>query len=219
MTEWPPESHSNLKEWEEDELGLVIVGIILLIVVGVIVYFLRSEMIQFFRIMYGNIVGFIQTIGIPPESPIHFPLFVFTGCVLLYGLYIMFRDVIIPIHERIHYWIADFYGLNPEHTTKESLFMENPGVICVTTNIPVWQSTLVSAGPFVVIGIASALIILLIDGVIAGLAAFILVFNTGISHVDIHKIIRIALLPKGTRFANFKEGENEYRSEYAIPEE
>lgn len=166
-----------------------------------------------------SIRGFIGTLGIPGNSPIYVPLFVLTAGGLVYGVYLVFRDVIAPVHEWIHYAIGEYFALNPEHATEEVLYATNPGVICVTTNIPIWQSALVLVGPFIVIGSASALLVILLDRAIGGLAACILVFNSMSSSADVHTLLRFTLLPQGTRFANFKEGENEYRSEYAIPAE
>lgn len=215
MPDWPPDGYSEPIQWEKDERGAAIVGVVLAIAVG---YLVRFAIIQFLYIMRANIVGFIETLGIPRDSSLYVPLLVFGGGVLLYGLYVAYRDVIVPIHEHIHYRIADFFELNPEHSTEKLLFMENPGVICVTTDIPVWQSTVVTISPFLVVGLTSALVVVLIDGVIAGLAAFILVFNTLSSDGDIYTILRFSTLPNGTLFAHFKETENEYRSEYAIPD-
>lgn len=216
MTDWPPDGYSDPEPWQKDVYGISIIGIVL----GVgFAYVVRFELIEFFHIMRVSIRGFIGTLGISRNSPIYFPLFVFTAAILLYGAFIVFRDVVTPIHEWIHYTIGEFFELNPEHTTEEVLYTATPGVICVTTNIPVWQSALVLVGPFIVIGSVSALIVFLLEGAIAGLAAVILVLNSVRSNVDIHSILRFTLLPPGTRFANFKEGENQYRTEYAVPAE
>lgn len=216
MTDWPPDGYSEPEPWEKDVHGISIIGIVL----GVgFAYIVRFELIEFFHIMRVSIRGFIGTLGIPRTSPIYVPLFLFTAAVLLYGTFIVFRDVVAPIHEWIHYTIGEFFELNPDRATEEVLYTATPGVICVTTNIPVWQSALVLVGPFVVIGIVSALVVFLLDGAIAGLAAVILVLNSTSSNADIHSILRFTLLPVGTRFANFEEGENQYRSEYAVPAE
>lgn len=213
--EWPPEGYAEPRTWEKDER---VIGIIGAIVGLVFAYLLRTELLQLFLIMRANIVAYLGSLGIERGSPAYLPYFVFAGAFFGSGLFIGFKRTIIPLHERIHYRIADFYELNPEYTTDTLLRVENPGVVCVTTNIPLWQSTVVSIAPFVVIGSASALVVFSTGGIIAGLGAFILVMNAVSSHGDIYSVVRFVMLPKGTLFANFKEGANEYEAEYSFPE-
>lgn len=216
MTDWPPDGYSDPEPWEADVYGTSIIGIVLAVGFG---YIVRFELIEFFYIMRASIRGFIGTLGIPRNSPVYFPLFVLTAGVLLYGVFLVFRDVVTPLRNWIHCSIGELFELNPERATEDELYTAHPGVICVTTNIQVWQRALVLVGPFILIGSVSALVVFLLDGAIAGLAAVILVFNSTSSNADIHSLLRFTLLPPGTRFANFEEGEHQYRSEYAVPAE
>lgn len=214
--EWPPEGYADPKEWERDERVIGVIGV----VIGVVfAYWMRTELLQLISIMRANIVGYLGSLGIESGSPSYTPLSVFASLFFASGLFIGFKRTVIPLHERIHYRIADFYELNPEYATEKLLLVENPGVVCVATNIPLWQSALVSLGPFVVIGSAAALVVFSTGGIIAGVAAFVLVMNSVSSHGDIYNVVRFAILPTGTLLANFEDGEKEYRAEYSVPEQ
>lgn len=214
--EWPPEGYADPKEWERDDRVIGVVGVVLGVMFA---YWMRTELLQLGLLMRANIVGYLGSLGIERGTPSYAPLSVFAGLFFASGLFIGFKRTILPLHERIHYRIADFYELNPEHVAEKLLLVENPGVVCVATNIPLWQSALVSLGPFVVIGGAAALVVFATGGIIAGVGAFVLVMNAVSSHGDVYDVVRFAMLPTGTLLANVEDGENGYRAEYAVPEE
>lgn len=215
MEEWPPDGYGNPREWEKSEKAVALIaGLLTVVFIG------KTQ--QSLTILGGEIFDLIQWMwAVTGVTGSAVPMFgigilVVGGAALL--LAVAFQKVVIPIHERIHYEIDRVLGLNPEYTYQYFLFMKNPCVIPVSAGISLWENTLSTLGPFVIIGVASGGIMILTEGVVAGLAALVLVTNSAGSAADIYTVMRFVQMPRGTLFANFKVRENGYQKEYVFPE-
>jgi len=136
----------------------------------------------------------------------------------LVGLTLLFRKVIVPVHEALHYGVGLFLNLNPDFGYEEGRFFKNPRVVAISTDIPVWKNLLMLITPFVVIGLLSWGMILISSGLLAGIAAVVLWVNSAASAQDIYHYFRLLRMDPQARFANFERGD-EIRTEYVLPEQ
>lgn len=215
MTDWPPEGYGEPREWQKNETVIaVIAGVTGIVFFAVVHPWLRvfAAIITDGTQLVTAMLGLSQSL-IASLVTVTVLLAVFIAIMIA-----LFLEVTTPIHERIHYEINRYYGLNPEYTTQEVLSVDSPGVIPVTTGITLRENNVSALGPFLVIGVVSGGLMLVTDGVVGGVFAFILLANSASSAGDLYNVWRFVRMPAGTLFANFREGDDEYRTEYAYPE-
>lgn len=215
MTDWPPEGYGESQEWQKNERVIAIIAGVTGIAFFAVVH-------PWLRVFADLITGSTQLLTAMLGLSQSLIAWLVTATILL-AVFIaimigLFLEVTTPIHERIHYEINRYYGLNPECTTQEVFFVESPGVVPVTTEITLRENTVSALGPFLVIGTVSGGLMLVTDGVVGAVFAFILLANSASSAGDLYNVWRFVWMPAGTLFANFREGDDEYRTEYAFPE-
>jgi hypothetical protein len=213
--EWPPDGFSDPHKWEISESAIIMIAAV---VGGSLLFLIRDDFSGFADFTSVILFEVAEMLGFRNSPILLLSGGVFLVVVFLTLLLISFRMMVIPIHERIHYEIYDYFNLNPEYHYTELLFYKNPSVVPLSTCINLYQNTISALGPFVSIGTVSTVILYLSDGVVGSVFAFILVLNSASSAGDLYNVIRFAMMPKGTLFANFKDGD-EVHTEYVFPEE
>jgi hypothetical protein len=133
--------------------------------------------------------------------------------------FLVFYALVIPIHEHIHYQVYDLFDAEPEHDRYKILLLNNPAVVPTAKGIPRRGLVLAAVAPFVVIGVVSGGVMLAVDGVVAMVAAFVFVGNSGASGHDLYIAYNFSKTPRGTVFAYFRsESAEGVSTEYAVPE-
>lgn len=215
MTEWPPEGYSTPKEYRPSELTVFGIGA----AVGLPLFvYLRTSLAQLADPLVKALRLALNHLGHERASLLWLVGGAVLTLLLLIGVGAFFRWVVVPIHEAIHYGVDRLQGQNPKYIRTEFLFFENPAVINLSRGISIREYVPGAVAPFVVIGLAALLAMQVTTGFLEGIAAFVLVANSAASGGDLYHTIRVLSLPRGTLFANFEDGD-EYRTEYAIPEE
>lgn len=217
MTEWPPDGYSSPEEYRSSELGVAGVGV----AIGASLFaYLRTTLAQLADPLVAGLGQGLDQLGIDGWALAL--AWIGGGLMLtllvLAGVGAFFRWVVVPVHERIHYEVNRLQGQNPEYIHTKFLFFENPSVINLSRWISAREYVPGALAPFVLIGLAALIAMQVTDGFLEALAAFVLVTNSAASGGDLYNATRVLLLPRGTLFANFKDGD-EYRTEYAVPEE
>jgi hypothetical protein len=134
------------------------------------------------------------------------------------GFAILFYGIVTPIHEAIHYGVASYLNLKPDFGFDEMWRVKNPRVVALSTNIPVWNNMLMLIAPFVAIGLLSIGVLLVADGLVAGVAGVVLWVNSAASAQDLYHYLRLLRMDPKTKFANF-ERDGEIKTEYVVPEQ
>lgn len=207
--DWPPGGYSPPVEYERSEL----LAILIAVVVGISI---ASVTVSAIQSAAGNLieawVNFAQTIGMGP-----LPLVI--GAHLGWISWILILSILmIALHESVHFGIGRLLGMAPKFELDDFAVLKNPSVVILSDGIKRWENLAMLSGPFVLIGSISLIIMVTTDGVVSGSAAYILLINSAASGLDIYHIIRLLLMPKGTQYANFRDG-GELRTEYTVPEE
>ncbi len=158
-------------------------------------------------------VDFAASIGLSALPAVFGGVAIFAG-----GLFVLFRRVVTPIHERIHYEVARQLDLNPDYGYEEMWFHKNPRVIALSTGISVGENMAMLIAPFVGIGLLSVGVLLVSNGLVAGVAAIVLWVNSASSAQDLYHYLRLLRMDPETKFANF-ERDGEIRTEYVVPEQ
>lgn len=215
MAEWQPKGYDNPQEWEKSEPVVAVIAAVTFIVFFLLV---KSQLVVFADVIVAAATFIGAWLGV---SQSFLSMWAIIGGLLLVFIALIIgvsQEITTPIHEWIHHEINQHYELNPEYTTQKFLFMENPGVIPVTTRITLKENSVSALGPFVLIGVFAGGLMLVTDGVLAALLAFVLLVNSASSAGDLYNVWRYIRMPRGTLFANFEVGDGEYRTEYAVPE-
>jgi len=208
---WPPDGYSTPREYQKNERHIFAVAFVLVGLFGVAVLYPVVNGVAVYNALWTSIA---DGIGISNQS------IVMTGSAItaLVGLTLLFRKVIVPVHEALHYGVGLFLNLNPDFGYEEGRFFKNPRVVAISTDIPVWKNLLMLITPFVVIGLLSWGMILISSGLLAGIAAVVLWVNSAASAQDIYHYFRLLRMDPQARFANFERGD-EIRTEYVLPEQ
>lgn len=205
---WPPDSHSDPKEYERSEWAIAGIGVIITVAFGIGSFLQINQGASEFVSVWGE---FSQWIGLGPVLSI-------LGAVSVVSISLAFvwLRIITPIHEYIHYRVGEHLGLDPEYGTDKALFMENPCVWAKKKGVTTRENILMLIAPFYVIGIPAFLVMYFSSGLVAGIAAFIFLSNSAGAAQDLYHTFRIMFMPEDALFANIEEGD-EMRTEYVLP--
>lgn len=207
---WPPSGYSEPKEYQRNEMHILL--ILVLITVGVFSV-AGGKVREGASVFVDWWLNFLISTG-PMSSPV---LSAGLGVlVLVVTLLAIWKAVVVPIHEGIHYSLGLLLDMNPQFRYDDGFIGQNPAVVALSVNIPIWKNFVMLGGPFLFIGTISAGIALLTDGILAGVAAVIFMSNSGGSAQDIYHEVRLLRIDSEARFANF-EKDGEIRTEYAVP--
>lgn len=206
---WPPEGYSSGEVYEKNDRAVLIMGAIIAIVFG---FSVLSPITIGIRLYDDMMAGFASQFGIGQSTVAILGMVFVMG-----GLCLLCWKVLIPIHEAIHYGVGLVLDMNPEFGYEEGWLLDNPSVVALTTGIPVWKNLAMIVAPFALIGISSWILVQVTGGLVAGIAAFVLLANSASSAQDLYHYVRLLRMNPNTKFANFKEGD-EIRTEYAVPE-
>lgn len=207
---WPPKGYLQPMEYEVNKYHIYGLAVILSVIFGVATIIPILEGVDSYLNIWKSVT---DTIGLAESSIIYAIGGVFVACI---SLYLIWKLVLLPIHEGLHYFVGLSLGLNPDFGYEEGILIDNPRVVALTTGISVWENLAMIIAPFVVIGVLSLLILNIMSGIIAGLAAFILLANSAASCQDMYHYLRLIRMDPGTEFANF-EDDGTILTEYAIP--
>jgi hypothetical protein len=208
--DWPPEGYSEPRVYHKNERYILALGVAIAGLFAVPALFPIQEGIDAYRATWSS---FAHSLGIP---------YLTTGVVeavsLILGMCAVFRVIIVPVHEAIHYSIGLLLDLNPKYGYEKTLFFKNPMVVALSTEISVWENMVMVIAPFVTIGLLSWGLVQVSGGLVAGVAAVILWMNSAASAQDLYHYIRLLRMNPDAKFANFKEGDT-IRTEYVVPEQ
>jgi hypothetical protein len=207
--DWPPKGYSEPQEYNKNERDIIGLGFVITGIFAVPVLLPIQEGVTAYWEMWNSLAGTLDLSYLATA--------IAGTATSLVGFIVLFRKVIIPIHEGIHYGVGLFLDLNPRFGYEEMLFHKNPSVVALSTGIPVWKNMTMLVAPFVTIGLLSWGTIQISGGLIAGVAATILWTNSAASAQDLYHYFRLMRMNPDTKFANFEEGD-EIRTEYAVPE-
>lgn len=207
---WPPRGSIDPKAYEKNESVILLMMAIATVLFGVLCEPLLTEGSESFVQAWLEVA---TTVGLTK-----YPLFFAMSAVgvAIIGVCLVWLKLIIPVHERIHYEVGEYYDLNPEYGYDESRFFSNPCVTAMSTGITIRENIVMLAAPFLLIGMSSVAVMFLSHGIVAGLAAFVFVSNSAGSAQDLYHVGRLLRMPAQTKFANFEEGD-EIRTEYVYP--
>lgn len=207
---WPPDGYSDPKEYEKNERHIFAIAFVLLGLFGVPSFLPVVKGVAAYHSMWTDLA---ESIGIANHPGVRLGATV----TALIGLTMLFRKVIVPIHEGLHYGVGLLLNLNPDFGYEEGRFFKNPRVVALSTDIPVWKNLAMLLAPFAIIGLLSWALIHISSGFVAGIAAVILWANSAASAQDLYHYFRLIRMDGDTKFANFEEGD-EIRTEYVVPE-
>lgn len=207
---WPPNDHTEPKEYNRSERAILVLGLILAGLFGLITVQPITGGAEAYTTLW---LDFAAEIGVSV-----LPALTLSVAMIIVGFVILFYGIVTPIHELIHYGVASYLNLNPDFGFEEMWRVKNPRVVALATSIPVWKNMLMLIAPFVVIGLISAGILLVADGIVAGVAGIILWVNSAASAQDVYHYIRLLQMNPDTKFANFERDGN-IRTEYVVPEQ
>lgn len=210
MEHWPPRGHTEPKEYNRSERTILVLGLILAGLFGVTIF----QPIEVGAEAYISL-WFDFAAGI--ELPI-LPTSVAGVAIVVVGLVVLLYGIVTPVHECIHYGVASYLNLNPDFGFDERGRMKNPRVVALSTGIPVWKNILMLITPFVAIGLFSAGVLLVADGLVAGVAGVVLWVNSVASAQDVYHCLRLLRMDPETKFANFEQN-GEIRTEYVVPKQ
>jgi hypothetical protein len=125
---------------------------------------------------------------------------------------------IVAIHEAIHYIVALLNGAEPELIWTERLGLKSPGIMPYGTGLTRGENIAGLLAPFILLNTLAGSIMLSSNGIVAGTAATMFAINSVPSCSDIYNSIKVARMPRGTKYANFDNGKR-IKSEYALPED
>lgn len=203
---WPPEGYSEPQEYDKNERHVVGFVFIIAGVFALPAYPPIQEGVAVYWGIWTNF-GFSNLITVIAGT-----------AASLLGITLIFRKVMVPIHEGIHYGVGLLLNLNPRFGYEEMLYHKNPSVVALSTDIPVWKNMAMLVAPFAVITLLSWGVIQGFGGLVGGVAAVVLWINAAASAQDLYHYFRLLRMNPDTRFANFEEGD-EIKTEYATPEQ
>ncbi|TKX53663.1 DUF3267 domain-containing protein [Halorubrum sp. SS7] len=207
---WPPDGHTEPKEYNRSERAVFVLGVILTGLFGIS----TVQPIAVGADAYVSLwLDFAAEIGLSV-----LPALAAGVAIAGIGFTILFYGIVTPIHEAIHYVVASYLNLNPDFGFDEMWRVKNPRVVALSTNIPVWKNMLMLIAPFVAIGLLSIGALLVADGVVAGVAGVVLWVNSAASAQDLYHYLRLLRMDPKTKFANF-ERDGEIKTEYVVPEQ
>jgi hypothetical protein len=213
--EWPPEGYSEPIKWEKSELKVTSIAIITAL--GLLLV-LNSQLSYIGDISVETVLTIVRFLGWEHSTSAILAATIPYMIFILVLLGVFFRFVLIPAHERIHFEVDRYFGINPQYLWTEFIFFNNPSVIPADTHISRYENIVSAIAPALIIGAISISILLITSGLIETLAALVLWVNTATSAGDFYNIIRISLMPRGTLFSNFEVENGEYRVEYVVPQ-
>ncbi|MDS0292627.1 DUF3267 domain-containing protein [Halogeometricum luteum] len=206
---WPPNGHTEPKEYNRSERAVLVLGLILTGLFG----FTTFQPIAAGSEAYVNLwFDFAAGIGLSI-----LPALVAGVAIVFVGLAVLLYGIVTPVHEGIHYGVASYLNLNPDFGFDEMWRVKNPRVVALSTGIPVWKNMLMLITPFVAIGLVSAGVLLVANGLVAGVAGVVLWVNSAASAQDVYHYLRLLRMDPKAKFANF-ERDGEIRTEYVVPE-
>lgn len=201
--------------WEKSELKVASIAIITAL--GLL-FILQPQLAYIGDISVDVVLTVAQFLGWESSTPAILLITILYMVFILALFGVFSRFVLIPVHERIHFEVDRYFGINPQYLWTEFLFFSNPSVIPADTHISRYENIASAIAPALIIGIISIIVLIIANGPIETFAAFVLWVNTAASAGDFYNILRISLMPRGTLFSNFKTQEGEYRVEYAVPQ-
>ncbi|MCU4716856.1 DUF3267 domain-containing protein [Halapricum hydrolyticum] len=208
---WPPDGYSNPKRYEVDDRYTILIAVA---VTPPVLAITAPELEGVVPTLISFIQAFGQTTGIAnyPLLYLATALFVVVGWVAISGA------SIVAIHEAIHYVVALLNGSEPEFIWTERLGLKSPGIMPYGTGLTRGENIAGFLAPFILLSAFAGSIMLSSDGIVAGTAAAMFAINSIPSCSDIYNSIKVARMPRGTKYANFDNGEG-IKSEYALPKD
>lgn len=207
---WPPAGHTEPQEYNRSERAVLVLGLLLTGLFGISAF---QPIAVGAEAYVGMWLAFAASMGVSI-----LPALVAGAAVVCVGLAFLFLVVVTPIHELIHYGVAKFLNLNPDFGFDEMWPIKNPRVVALSTGIPVWKNMLMLIAPFVTIGLLSTGVLLVTNGLVAGVAGVVLWVNSAASAQDLYHYLRLLRMDPKTKFANF-ERDGEIKTEYVVPEQ
>ncbi|WP_042662915.1 DUF3267 domain-containing protein [Haloferax sp. ATB1] len=208
--DWPPEGYSEPREYDKNERHIIGIAFVIAGVFAVPALLPVHEGVTAYWVMWSDLAAVLN---------ISYLTTAVGGTVTsMVGIYVLFRKVMVPIHEGIHYGVGLLLELNPRFGYEEMMFHKNPNVVALSTNIPAWKNMAMLIAPFAIIGLLSWGLVQVSGGLVAGIAAIVLWINSAASAQDLYHYVRLLRMNPETKFANFEEG-NQIRTEYAVPEQ
>lgn len=208
---WPPDGYSNPKLYEVNDRYTILIGLAL---TPLVLAFTASAL----KGIVPPLLSFIQALGQTTEivnSPILYlatALFVVTAWLVISGVFI------VAIHEAIHYVVDLLNGYEPEFIWKERLGFNGPAIMPYGMGLTRGENIAGLLAPFFLLSVFAGSIMLISDGIVAGTAALMFAINSVASCSDIYNSIKVARMPRGTKYANLDNGEG-IKSEYALPKD
>jgi len=212
VDEWPPEGTSSPREYTKNTKYIYIIAVIISVLFFIAFFPELNEGIDTYLSAY---FAFVKSHGVPADGVISRSGAV-VGVIVI-GI-LLRKFVIVPVHEGIHYAVDLYWGHNPDFGYREGYLLNNPRVAPLAKGISVGESLTALIAPFAVIGFTSWAVMYITDGIIQGIAAFILIANSAASSEDLYNCFKLFSMDPDTLFANFKEN-GEIRTEYVVPEE
>lgn len=209
---WPPHGYTKPKEYNRNETHVLLV--MLVVTAGVVV--VAGE-----KAAEGGSVYVDWWFNFAAQTAVSSSPILSVGLAMLVaavGFVAIHKVIIVPVHEAIHYLLGWLLDMSPKFRYDDGFIGQNPAVVALSTDIPVWKNLVMLTGPFVLIGIASVTVAFLTEGLLAGVAAVIFMTNSVGSAQDLYHHVRLVQMNPKTRFANFEEN-GEIRTEYAVPQD
>lgn len=207
---WPPDGYGDPKEYDRNEYHVVAVGSLLAIVfVGLLTQPMASAAREWVAISLSLFQDSATVLG-------YLPLILFAVIGATVPMIALWKVIIVPIHEGLHYLPGLMFDNNPDFGYADGLVGKNPRVVPLTTNITIRENLISITAPFAVIGVVTLSMMLVTSGLLRGIFAFALIANSVASAQDIYHVLRLSRMPAGTRFANFEESGG-ITTEYAEP--
>lgn len=210
MTErWPPAGASEPVEYVVNKRRVYGIALIVVLLFGAATLLPLLEGLTSYASKWEAISN---TVGLAENSLIHDiigSVVAIIGCLAILA-------IVLPIHEGLHYAVGFLLGLNPDFGFDDGVIISNPRVVALSTRIKVWENLLMLIAPFTIIGLISWAVMQVTTGLVGGVAAFVLLANSGASSQDLYHCLRLFRMDPETEFANFEE-EEEIRTEYVLP--
>ena len=206
---WTPTGYTDPRAYEINNRLIVAIALVLTLPVFQLA---RPSLVEGASAFVPVIIALGEFIG-----PVKYPHMYMLATLLLIAAWTLLTvTVIVAVHEGIHYVLGAIRGLNPRFKWSSHLGLKNPSIVAYSERITRGESLLMLVGPFAILTPICAAVMWFTSGVLAATAATMLCINAIASCADLYNVGRIALMPRGTLFANFDD-EDGLRSEFATP--
>ena len=205
---WPPTGYTNPEPYTINDRLILVIALVLTLPTVTLIRPIISDGTSAFT-EFGEVTGLV-------ELPLLYLL-----AVLAMSLGWLFSSgvTIILIHEGVHYLAGVVCGQDPTFVWSEYLGLKNPGIVIYETGTTRAENMLMLAGPFIILTPLCAVVMWSTSGMLSATAATMLAINTVASCADLYNVGRLVMMPRGTLFANFDDGEGGLDTEFVTPSE